>query len=111
MNANGTVELRVAVIDADLGMESVAYLTVNLSGGTDNSAPVVQTEDPAGALPLVTIGAIGAILLLAVVIIVLLSRRQGSGQVTEFATEEAPASVEASEAEAGGLLARARAKQ
>lgn len=111
VNANGTVELRVAVIDADLGMESVAYLTVNLSGGTDNSAPVVQTEDPAGALPLVTIGAIGAILLLAVVIIVLLSRRQGSGQVTEFATEEAPASVEASEAEAGGLLARARAKQ
>ena len=110
-NANGTVELRVAVIDADLGMESVAYLSVNLSGGIDNTSPVVQTDDSSGALPLVTIGVIGAILLLAVAIIVLLSRRQGSGQVTGFATEEAPAAVEATEAEAGGLLARARAKQ
>ena len=99
------------MIDADLGMESVAYLSVNLSGGIDNTSPVVQTEDSSGALPLVTIGVIGAILLLAVAIIVLLSRRQGSGQVTGFATEEAPAAVEATEAEAGGLLARARAKQ
>jgi hypothetical protein len=110
-DANGTVELRVAVIDSDLGMESVDYLTVNLSGGSDNISPVVQTDDSSDALPLVTIGVIGAIVLLAVAIIVLLSRRQGSGQVTGFTTEEAPAAVESTEAEAGGLLARARAKQ
>ena len=110
-NANGTVELRVAVIDSDLGVESVAYLTVNLSQSPDNTSPVVQTDESSDALSLITVGVIGSILLLVVVIILLLSRRQGSGQVTGFATEEAPAPVESTEAEAGGLLARARAKQ
>ena len=110
-NANGTVELRVAVIDSDLGVESVAYLTVNLSQSPDTTSPVVQTDESSDALPLITIGVIGSILLLVVVIVLLLSRRQGSGQVTGFATEETPATVESTEAEAGGLLARARAKQ
>ena len=110
-DANGNVEIRVAVVDAELGMESVAYQTINLTGGGTTTGPVVQTDESDGALPLATIGTIGTILILIVLIIVLLGRRQSSGQVTGFATDEVPAVSEPSAGEAGGLLARAKAKQ
>jgi hypothetical protein len=110
-NANGTVEIRVAVIDADLGMESVAYQTINITGGGTATGPIVQTDESDGALPLATIGTIGTILMLIVLIIVLLGRRQSSGQITSFATDEVPTVSESSAGEAVGLLARAKAKQ
>lgn len=110
-DVNGVVEIRVAVVDADLGMESVDYLTINITGGGVAAGPVVQTDESGGTLPLTAIGTIGIVLLLIVFVIVLLGRRQSSGQVTEFATDEVPAASEPNTGEAGGLLALAKAKQ
>lgn len=110
-DANGTVELRVAVIDTDLGMESVAYLLVNLTGGSDNVAPTNPTDSSEGALPIATLGAISGVILVLIAAIFLFSRRQSSGQVTGFATEETTADVVDTNAGSVGLLARAQAKQ
>ncbi len=108
-DANGTVELRVAVLDSDLGIESAAYLVVNLSGAIPNSPSNPTTDSSQGAVPLTAIGLVGGLLLAIVALMVGLNRRLSNPTVPSL-TEDEP-SEEISQPVEGGLLARAQSKQ
>lgn len=108
-DANGTVELRVAVLDADLGIESAAYLVVNLSGATPAPPSNPTTDSSEGSVPLTAIGLVGGLLLAIAALMVGLNRRLSNPTVPSLTEEEV--SEEISKPSEGGLLARAQSKQ
>jgi hypothetical protein len=108
-DANGTVELRVAVLDADLGIESAAYLVVNLSGATPAPPSNPTTDSSEGSVPLTAIGLVGGLLLAIAALMVGLNRRLSNPTVPSLTEEEV--SEEISQPSEGGLLARAQSKQ
>ena len=107
--ANGTVQIRVAVMDGDLGTESASYLTVNLSKAVTNVPPPPNTDSADGAFPLTTVGLISGAAVILIFLVVFIARRQDSDPMAQLTTEEhAEQSMESS---SGGLLARAHSKR
>ncbi len=107
--ANGTVQIRVAVMDGDLGTESASYLTVNLSNAVTDLPPQTNIDLADGALPLTTVGLIGGIVVVLILLAVFVIRRQDSTPMAQL-TDEEPAE-QTMESSSGGLLARANSKR
>ena len=107
--ANGTVQIRVAVMDGDLGTESASYLTVNLSKAVTNAPPPPSTDSADGAFPLTTVGLISGAAVILIFLVVFIARRQDSTPMAQLTTEE-PAE-QSMESSSGGLLARAHSKR
>ena len=108
-DANGTVEIRVAVIDGDLGIESVSYMNVNLSG--DSTPPPTTSQGESDGSPLVLTGFVlmfGFVVVL-VLLVVLVSRRKDATTMAQLVEMEEEVPLEA--ASSGGLLARAQNKK
>jgi len=111
---NGSIEVRVSVFDEEIGSETVAYISVNLTA----SQPGVEqppTDESNGLESLsVTLLSLGGIVVIVVLIgIVVMLQLKGSKNYTELPIVEVeeeqiePSPVSRS----GGLLARAQQKQ
>ena len=108
-DANGTVELRVAVLDPDLDIESASYILVNLTSSTQDDSTTPTTDSSRSALPLTTVGLVGGLLLVLAVLLVALARRKNTTTLVAFSDDEVV--VEPVEQQSSGLLSRVQAKQ
>ena len=109
---NGTVEVRVSVYDAEIGANTVAYITVNMTPSINEPVVIVDSNDSdLGSLTFYIFG-FGAV---AFVILILLFvvLRDGSTSPKTIPTElESPEpSVEEDAPASVGLLARAKQQQ
>ena len=111
---NGSIEVRVSVFDEEIGSETVAYISVNLTA-TQPGVEQPPTDESNGLESLsVTLLALGGIVVIVVLIgIVVMLQLKGSKNYTELPIVEVeeeqiePSPVSRS----GGLLARAQQKQ
>jgi hypothetical protein len=108
-DANGTVELRVAVLDPDLDIESASYILVNLTSSTQDGSTIPTTDSSQSALPLTTVGLVGGLLLVLAVLLVALARRKNNTTLVAFSDDEV--TIEPVEQQSSGLLSRVQAKQ
>lgn len=108
-DANGTVEIRVAVIDGDLGIESASYMDVNLSADSTPAPTIPQAESDGETYVLTGVVLMFAFVAVIVLLVVLFSRRKESTTMAQLVEMEEEIPQES--ASSGGLLARAQAKQ
>lgn len=109
---NGTIVVRVSVFDEEIGSESVAYLTLNLTA----SNPVIIPPPTAAETTGVSLGAltaVGFIVSVVLVLLVVMIRRSSTKVEVNESVFEKIIEVEeepVSELATGGLLARAQGK-
>lgn len=108
-DVNGTVEIRVAVIDGDLGIETASYMLVNLSVSQAPSPFPSPTDSSSGVVSLTGVALIGGLVLVIAALAFMLTRRKEETSMAEMFEQEADSPHQ--EAPHSGLLARAQAKK
>ena len=103
---SGTVEIRVAVIDGDLGIESVSYMNVNLSGDSTPAPTTSQGESDGSTYVLTGVALMFGFVVVLVLLVVLVSRRKDTTTMAQLVEMEEEVPIKA--ASSGGLLARAQ---
>ena len=106
---NGSVEVRVSVFDAEIGANTVAYITVNMSPSANE--PVVQVDSEESDLESLIFYILGFSVVAFVILIVLFVVLRDATSSPKSSTEpEAIPEVELGEAAPAsvGLLARVK---
>jgi hypothetical protein len=109
---NGSVEVRVSVYDVEIGANTVAYITVNMTPSINEPALVVDSNDSdSESLMFYVLGfSVVAFVILIILFVVLRDASSSSKtSATELASPESP--VEETAPASVGLLARAKQQQ
>jgi hypothetical protein len=110
---NGTVEVRVSVYDEEIGAETVAYISINMT--PSQPEPTLQTTESDGleslsANILATLSLVVLIILGSIVVFL----RKGTNAASELPVVEVKEEVEielSKTSRSGGLLSRATQKK
>jgi len=110
---NGTVEIRVSVLDEDIGAETVAYISINMSASQPE--PVIQTTEPDGfefftANILATLSLVVLIILGSIIVFLRKGTKTSSEAPVVVVKEEVEIELSKTSS-SGGLLSRAAQKK
>jgi hypothetical protein len=114
---NGTVEVRVSVYDEDLGTNTVAYISINMSPSQPEPTPTALESDGFASLSANLLATLSLVVLIILISIIAFLRK-GSKSYPELpiVEDEDEVAVESEDEQtdeptSGGLLARASQKQ
>lgn len=109
---NGTVEVRVSVYDAEIGANTVAYITVNMTPSINEPVVIVDSNDSdLGSLTFYIFGFGAVAFVILIVLFVVLRDASTSPKTIPTELESPEPSVEEDAPASVGLLARAKQQQ
>lgn len=109
---NGTVEVRVSVYDAEIGANTVAYISVNMTPSINEPVVIVDSNDSeSGSLTFYVFGFGAVAFVILIILFVVLRDASSSSKTTPTELASSQPSTEEDAHASVGLLARAKQQQ